>query len=79
MSTVPAHDHGREPHRSRFSDQPPSYQLEIEGDGDEAVAGKVVEVHYVGVSWKNGKEFDASWDRGGTFSSASARTQVIKC
>jgi peptidylprolyl isomerase len=37
------------------SDQPPSYQLEIEdiveGDGDEAVAGKVVEVHYVGVSW----------------------------
>ena len=36
------------------SDQPPSYQLELDditvGDGDEAVAGKVVEVHYVGVS-----------------------------
>ena len=33
----------------------PSYQLELEdieaGDGDEAVAGKIVEVHYVGVSW----------------------------
>src|SRR3954463_184593 len=53
------------------SDQPPSYQLEIEdivdGDGDEAVAGKVVEVHYVGVSWKTGDQFDASWDRGDTF------------
>src|SRR5687767_15744022 len=50
------------------SDQPPSYQLELDdlavGDGDEAVAGKVVEVHYVGVSWSTGKEFDASWDRG---------------
>src|SRR6185437_4279103 len=53
------------------SDQPPSYQLEIEdiveGDGEEAVAGRIVEVHYVGVSWKNGKQFDASWDRGDTF------------
>ena len=53
------------------TDQPPSYQLELEditvGDGDEAVAGKVVEVHYVGVSWKNGEQFDASWDRGDTF------------
>ena len=39
----------------------PSYQLEIEdlevGTGDEAVAGQVVEVHYVGVSWSNGREF----------------------
>ena len=34
------------------------------GDGDEAAAGKIVEVHYVGVSWKGGKQFDASWDRG---------------
>ena len=49
---------------------PPSYQLEVEdltaGDGDEATAGKVVEVHYVGVSWQTGKQFDASWDRGDT-------------
>ena len=52
-------------------DQAPSYQLEIEdivvGDGDEAVSGRVVEVHYVGVSWKTGQQFDASWDRGSTF------------
>ena len=61
--------------------QPPSYQLELEditvGDGDEAVAGKIVEVHYVGVSWKNGKQFDASWDRGDTFKFGLGKGQVI--
>jgi peptidylprolyl isomerase len=59
----------------------PSYQLELEditvGDGDEAVTGKVVEVHYVGVSWKDGKQFDASWDRGQTFKFGLGRGQVI--
>jgi peptidylprolyl isomerase len=64
------------------SDQPPSYQLEtediVDGDGDEAVAGKVVEVHYVGVSWKTGKQFDASWDRGDTFKFGLGKGQVIK-
>ena len=37
----------------------PSYQLELEdieaGEGEEAVAGAVVEVHYVGVSWSTGR------------------------
>ena len=64
------------------SDQPPSYQLElediVEGDGDEAVAGTIVEVHYVGVSWKNGKQFDASWDRGNTFKFGLGKGQVIR-
>ena len=59
----------------------PSYQLELEditvGDGDEAVVGKVVEVHYVGVSWNPGKQFDASWDRGQTFKFGLGRGQVI--
>ena len=63
------------------SDQPPSYQLELEditvGDGDEAVAGKVVKVHYVGVSYKNGRQFDASWDRGSTFKFGLGKGQVI--
>jgi peptidylprolyl isomerase len=63
------------------SDQAPSYQLEIEdiivGDGEEAVAGQVVEVHYVGVSWKNGRQFDASWDRGNTFKFGLGKGQVI--
>jgi peptidylprolyl isomerase len=63
------------------SDQPPSYQLETEdievGDGDEAVAGRIAEVHYVGVSWKTGAQFDASWDRGQTFKFALGKGQVI--
>ncbi len=63
------------------ADQAPSYQLEIEdlavGDGDEAVAGKVVEVHYVGVSWTTGRQFDASWDRGDTFKFGLGKGQVI--
>ncbi|MEL6893735.1 MAG: FKBP-type peptidyl-prolyl cis-trans isomerase [Actinomycetota bacterium] len=36
--------------------------LEV-GDGDEAAAGSSVTVHYVGVSWSTGGQFDASWDR----------------
>jgi len=40
---------------------------EIVGDGDEATVGKRVVVHYAGVAWSNGKEFDASWNRGDTF------------
>jgi peptidylprolyl isomerase len=64
------------------SGRPPSYRLEIEdiveGDGDEAVAGKVVEVHYVGVSWQTGKQFDASWDRADTFRFGLGKGQVIK-
>jgi peptidylprolyl isomerase len=63
------------------SDQPPSYQLELDdievGDGDEAVSGKVVEVHYVGVSWATGNQFDASWDRGDTFKFKLGKGQVI--
>lgn len=39
----------------------------VVGDGTEAVAGAVVSVHYVGVAWSNGQQFDASWDRGDTF------------
>jgi peptidylprolyl isomerase len=62
-------------------DGPPSYQLELDdlevGEGDEAVAGKVVEVHYVGVSWQKQRQFDASWDRGDTFKFTLGRGQVI--
>ncbi len=63
------------------ADQPPSYQLELEdivlGSGDEAVSGRIVEVHYVGVSWKTGKQFDASWDRGNSFKFGLGKGQVI--
>src|SRR5687768_13168362 len=63
------------------ADQSPSYQLELDdlevGTGEEAVAGRTVEVHYVGVSWRTGREFDSSWDRGKTFKFALGKGQVI--
>jgi peptidylprolyl isomerase len=60
---------------------PPSYQLELDdlvvGEGDEAASGQIVEVHYVGVSFKTGEQFDASWDRGQTFKFGLGKGQVI--
>lgn len=47
------------------------------GDGDTATAGHNVEVHYVGVAWSTGKQFDASWDRGDTFEFRLGGGQVI--
>src|SRR3546814_3192085 len=47
------------------------------GDGAEATSGSQVEVHYVGVSWRTRKQFDASWDRGDTFSFGLGAGQVI--
>ncbi|MFD9194480.1 FKBP-type peptidyl-prolyl cis-trans isomerase [Streptomyces phaeochromogenes] len=47
--------------------EPPA-DLEIkdiwEGDGQVAKAGDTVSVHYVGVAFSSGEEFDASWNRG---------------
>jgi peptidylprolyl isomerase len=37
--------------------------LEV-GDGAEATPGANVRVHYVGVDFENGEEFDSSWTRG---------------
>lgn len=34
------------------------------GDGPEAQAGDTVSVHYVGVAFSSGEEFDSSWNRG---------------
>ena len=60
---------------------PPSNLLiedETVGDGDEAVAGQDVTVHYVGVSWSTGEQFDASWDRMEPFRFGLGRRQVIQ-
>jgi peptidylprolyl isomerase len=57
------------------------FELGIEdlvvGDGDEATAGKKVSVHYVGVSFATGAEFDASWNRGQPFEFKLGKGQVI--
>jgi FKBP-type peptidyl-prolyl cis-trans isomerase FkpA len=55
-------------------------ELEIEdqivGDGEEAVAGQTVEVHYTG--WlTDGTKFDSSLDRDQTFSFKLGAGQVI--
>jgi peptidylprolyl isomerase len=60
----------------------PPATLEIEdltvGDGDEAVAGQNVKVHYVGVAWSTGGQFDASWDRRESFDFRLGAGQVIQ-
>ena len=48
------------------------------GEGDEATAGKTVDVHYVGVAWSTGAQFDASWDRGGAFDFTLGKGHVIQ-
>jgi peptidylprolyl isomerase len=40
----------------------------VVGDGAEAVPGGTVEVHYVGVDYDSGEEFDSSWGRGQSIS-----------
>jgi peptidylprolyl isomerase len=50
--------------------------LEI-GDGEEATAGSKVSVHYVGVSFLTGEEFDASWNRDQPFEFKLGKGQVI--
>jgi peptidylprolyl isomerase len=47
------------------------------GEGEEAVKGKKVTVHYVGVAFSTGEEFDASWNRGQPFRFKLGSGQVI--
>jgi peptidylprolyl isomerase len=50
----------------------------IAGTGAEAKSGDTVTVNYVGVLYKGGKEFDASWKRNEPFSFPLGKGQVIK-
>ncbi|WP_375406176.1 FKBP-type peptidyl-prolyl cis-trans isomerase [uncultured Amnibacterium sp.] len=40
----------------------------VVGDGAEAKPGGTVTVHYLGVDYENGEEFDSSWSRGQSIS-----------
>jgi peptidylprolyl isomerase len=61
--------------------EPPA-DLEIkeiwEGEGPEAKAGQNVTVHYVGVAFSTGEEFDASWNRNSPFTFPLGAGRVIK-
>jgi peptidylprolyl isomerase len=48
------------------------------GEGDEAKPGQYVSVHYVGVAFSSGKEFDASYNRGEPFEFPLGGGQVIQ-
>lgn len=59
----------------------PPKKLEVkeleEGSGAEAKSGDEVTVQYVGVNYKNGKEFDSSWSRNEPFSFTLGAGEVI--
>lgn len=66
-----------------FPEGEPPKDLEIvdlwEGTGATAEPGQTVTVHYVGVSFSTGEEFDASWNRGESgFQFPLGKGRVIK-
>jgi peptidylprolyl isomerase len=64
-----------------FPEGPAPADLEIvdlwEGTGEEAGAGHNVSVHYVGVAFSTGEEFDASWNRNAPFQFPLGKGRVI--
>jgi len=50
----------------------------VKGKGTTAKSGDTVSVHYVGVLFSNGEQFDASWDNGSPFSFALGQGDVIR-
>lgn len=50
----------------------------VVGDGEQAQPGQQVSVHYVGVAWSTGRQFDASWDRNEAFQFGLGAGQVIQ-
>ncbi|MCW2968685.1 MAG: peptidylprolyl isomerase [Solirubrobacteraceae bacterium] len=49
----------------------------VVGKGPVLKSGQTATVQYVGISWSNGKQFDASWDRGQPISFPIGVGQVI--
>jgi peptidylprolyl isomerase len=49
----------------------------VVGEGAEAAAGSTAVVHYVGVAYSTGEEFDASWNRDTPFSFPVGGGKVI--
>jgi peptidylprolyl isomerase len=83
-STVPkvsnATDLKQKPKIERPTGSPPDVLVKkdlVVGTGPAAKAGDTLSMQYVGVSFSNGQEFDASWDRGQPFSFPLGQGQVI--
>jgi peptidylprolyl isomerase len=64
-----------------FPEGPPPSDLEVtdrsEGEGRIAEPGSTAVVHYVGVSYSTGEQFDSSWDRGDPFAFPLGAGSVI--
>jgi peptidylprolyl isomerase len=75
-----ATDLSKKPAISKPTGTPPA-QLQMEdvvtGKGPAAKAGDTVQMQYVGVAWSDGKQFDASWDRGQPFTFQLGSGNVI--
>ena len=71
----------QKPHVEIPTEQEPPAELVVDdievGTGDEATSGRSVEVHYVGVAWSDGQQFDSSWDRNDPFAFGLGQGQVI--
>jgi peptidylprolyl isomerase len=74
-------DLGSKPEVPTPTGEPPT-ELEthdvVVGSGAAAKPGDHVTVHYVGVSFKNGKQFDSSWDRMQAFDFPLGAGRVIQ-
>jgi|SRR3954462_15490480 peptidylprolyl isomerase len=61
---------------------PPPAELEVTdlavGEGTEAGRGDTVSVHYVGVAYSTGEEFDASYNRGAPLDFPIGAGRVIR-
>jgi peptidylprolyl isomerase len=74
-------DMGTKPNVPAPTGTPPSELASddvVVGEGAAAKPGDHVTVHYVGVSFSNGKQFDSSWDRGAPFDFPLGAGRVIQ-
>lgn len=73
---------GRTKPEVEVPDDDPPTELVIEdleeGEGESVKPGYGVSVHYVGVAWSTGEEFDASWDRQEALPFVVGRGDVIR-
>jgi peptidylprolyl isomerase len=80
VKTPPSGPLSKEPHVTPPSGPAPTKLVTKEivtGTGTEAKSGDAVTVNYVGVLYKTGKVFDASWKRNETFPFTLGKGQVI--